>query len=135
MKPLLRRELFDGEESYFNENPEVAGMATEDGKVILNPYSTNNEDQRNAVYLNEASRLHMKSSGTPEFELTQKQNEFLDSNTYKNASAEDRRQTILARILSGDSSAQDFTDEQAQHADSVKRAMDAAEYKKAWREQ
>ena len=133
--PLLRKKLYDGEDSYFNENPDVAGMAADDGRVVLNPYSTNNDMQRQSVYQNEASRLHMRKHGTPQFDLTEKQRAFLDGNSYKDASEDDRRQTILARILSGDNSAQDFTDEQRQHADSVQRAMDSDEYKQAWDKQ
>lgn len=132
--PLLRSDLYPGEDKYFNENPDVAGMAADDGKVILNPYSTNNSVQRQAVYQNESSRLHMREHGTPSFDLTEKQRSFLDGNSYKDASDEDRRQTILARILSGDSSAQDATDEQRMHAEAIRNAMNASEYSQAWKD-
>ena len=133
--PLLRSKLYDGEDVYFKANPHVTGMAAEDGHVILNPYSSLNDDQKGAVYLNEASRLHMRSNGTPSFNLTDEQAKFLNSNTYKDASDEDRRATVLARIISGDSSVGTPTDEQVMEAESVKRAMDKAEYSNAWKEQ
>jgi hypothetical protein len=132
--PLLRKSLYKGEDSYFNENPDVAGMAAEDGSVVLNPYSTNNSAQRGAVYQNEASRLYMRANGTPSFSLTEKQQAYLNSNSYKDASDDDRRATVLARIISGDSSAGDFTDEQRQHADAIKSSMDKAEYSSAFNE-
>lgn len=133
--PLLRSKLYPGEDSYFKSNPTVTGMAAEDGRVILNPYSTLNDNEKQSVYLNEASRLHMRSNGTPSFNLTDEQTKFLNSNTYKDASDDDRRATVLARIISGDSSVGTPTDEQVMEAESVKRAMDKAEYSNAWKEQ
>jgi hypothetical protein len=132
--PLLRQNLFDGEDAYFKSKPDVTGMATEDGRVILNPYSKLSEQERGSVYKNEASRLHMRSNGTPGFSLTQKQADFLDGNAYKDASDDDRRQTILARIISGDASAQDYTDEQLSHANTIRKAMDSAEYLSAFKD-
>jgi hypothetical protein len=38
-KGIQMRKPYAGELDYFKNNPSVAGMATEDNKVILNPYS------------------------------------------------------------------------------------------------
>ena len=35
----VRPDLYEGEDKYFKENPHVAGMAAEDDRIIMNPYS------------------------------------------------------------------------------------------------
>lgn len=132
---LHRQSLHQGEDDYFSFNPEVAGMAAEDDKVIINPYSTLSDAEKRAVYRNESARIHMRNNGTPSFNMTESQKRFLDGNTYKNASDDERRATIIARIISGDSSAQDYTDEQKQIADSIGAKVDAMEYSDAFKEQ
>ena len=97
------RDPYESELEYFKTNPHVGGMATEDARVILNPYSQN--VNRDAIYQNELARLYMRENESPRFKLTPEQIKFLDATTYRNASPEDRNQTIAARILSGDPSA------------------------------
>jgi len=104
------REPYLSELSYFVSAPNVAGMATEDNRVILNPFNKSANQQ--AVYRNEMARLLMRQQGTPQVSLTDQQNKFLDTTDYRGASEQDRRQTILARLLSGDKSAQTETFEQ-----------------------
>ena len=117
------RQPFDMELKYFNENPNVAGMATEDNRIILNPNSKLNKQQKDAVLKNEASRLHMKSMGTtPQFELTPQQVESFKGSPYE-GNPDAMKQTIVGRIISGDSSAQDFTLEQKEFADTIYRQM------------
>jgi hypothetical protein len=99
-----QRPLYSGEESYFKSNPNVAGMATEDEYVILNPYSPLTQEQLNNVRVNEAARLFMNRYGVPNVSLTNEQQSNLAGTTYKNADEENRKATILARILSGDTS-------------------------------
>ena len=72
------RSPYEGEVKYFRQNPTVAGMATEDNKVILNPYSGLNNAQKKAVAMNEAVRVLMKneSSLKPNFALTEEQKYF-----------------------------------------------------------
>lgn len=108
----IRTKLFAGEDKFFKDNPTVAGMAAEDGKVILNPYSKNSKKEQEAVALNEAARVYMKQSGTkPDFALTDEQKAQFSGTPYaKDEQA--MRETIAARILSGDPSAKDATDEQ-----------------------
>ena len=99
-----QRPLYIGEESFFKSNPNVAGMATEDNYVILNPYSPLTEKQLNNVKVNEAARLFMNNYGVPNVSLTREQQSNLAGTTYNDADEEYRKATILARILSGDTS-------------------------------
>lgn len=97
----------ESELEYFKSNPTVSGMATEDDKIILNPYSKLSKKEQDAVALNEYGRIVMRTNPqfAPNFVLTDQQSKFLDSNTYKNAPEQDRLATIAARLLSNDPSA------------------------------
>ena len=97
----------ESELEYFKSNPNVSGMAAEDNKVILNPYSKLSKKEQDAVALNEYGRIVMRTNPqfAPNFVLTDEQNKFLGSNTYKNAPEQDRMATIAARLLSNDPSA------------------------------
>ena len=116
----LREKLFRGEDAYFKENPNVAGMAAEDNKVILNPYSKNSKEEQGAVYSNELSRIAMRvSKDKPTFALTPEQVEQFRGTSYE-GNDDAMRQTIAARIYSNDPSAGRPTDEQMQYADKLK---------------
>jgi hypothetical protein len=119
------RNPYEGEISYFAKNPNVAGMATEDGKVILNPYAKLKPAEYQAVAVNEAARVLIKNEPAlrPNFELTQQQRSFLDSTTYRIADEEDRKATIAARILSGDPSAGAATSEQQVYVENLRRRL------------
>jgi len=121
------RSPFPGEMEYFKKNPNVAGMAAEDNKIILNPFSKNSEDQQKSVAANEAARVWMrtKKEHAPSFRTTPQQDKYLDSTTYKNASEQDRRDTIAARIISGDSSAGKPTQDQLDFVEILRSAMSA----------
>ena len=111
-----RRDPYKSELSFFKDRPEVSGMATEDNKIILNPYSKLSKAEQQAVAQNEALRLFMKvTKVSPDFELTKEQTDFFKNTEYeKNPVA--AKQTIIARILSGDPSAQNTTPEQLKAA-------------------
>lgn len=120
-KPSNIREPYKGELDYFKKNPNVAGMATEDNKVILNPYSKLSEKEKQSVIVNETARIKMRSKEfEPTFELTKEQIKYLDSTSYKDASDKDRKATIAARILSGDPSAGKPTAEQLKFVETLK---------------
>ena len=110
------RDLEEGELDFFKKRPEVAGMATDDNKIILNPFSKNSPAEQQAVAQNEALRLFMRQQGIkPKFKLTDEQKEFFKGTEYeKDPSA--ANQTILARILTGDPSAKNATPEQIKAA-------------------
>ncbi len=119
------RKPYPGEVKYFKDNPKVAGMATEDGKVILNPYTQLTPEEYQSVAMNESARLLIKKEDglKPDFELTDQQLRFLDSSTYRNASEEDRKATIAARILSGDPSGGIPTSEQQVYVETLKERL------------
>ena len=98
-----QREPTVSEREFFKSRPEVAGMATDDNAVILNPYSTLKPEQKDAVLLNERARVYMRSSGSrPDFPLTPEQRtQFKDYSKDE----QDIRETIAARAFSGDPSA------------------------------
>ena len=101
----IRTKLFPGEDKFFSNRPDVAGMAAEDNTIILNPYSSLSKKQLRAVAENEALRLKMRQEDfTPNINLTDKQKAFFKGSEYEN-DPKAMRQTIFARIYSGDSSA------------------------------
>lgn len=93
------RPPYSGEQAYFKANPHVGGMATEDGRVILNPHSALSPEQKRAVAQNEHFRLMLNQ--TPAFPVTKHQ-QFAGPYAYDPAAT---RQTIAARVASGDPSA------------------------------
>lgn len=98
-------------------------MATEDDRVILNPYTTLNAVERDAVALNESARVIMRKSGTrPRFELTPEQIKRLKGTPYEN-NVQAARETIAARILSGDPSAGTPTPDQKLFVDQLAKIM------------
>jgi len=116
-----RPDLYPGENEYFKKNPHVAGMAAEDDRIIMNPYSTLTDTEKQAVMLNEAARVHMRRNyDAPRFDLTPDQMSTLGSYS-KNM--DDIRQTIAARILSGDPSAGKATPEQLEYVQGLRKYM------------
>ena len=115
------REPWPAELDFFQSRPDVKGMAAEDGAVVLNPYSALSDLEMCAVALNEAARIFMiqHREHRPTFELTDKQKRAFFSYGPEDAVKE----TIAARILSGDPSALDFTPEQLAFVDSLRTAM------------
>jgi len=110
----LLREPFQSELDYFDKNRNVTGMAAGDNKIILNPYSSLNEQQKDSVIKNEATRILIRTGQVekPSFDLTEEQNKYLDNSTYKNAGEDDRKATIAARLFTGDTSGQNATEDQ-----------------------
>lgn len=108
------RDPFPSEDDYFRKNVGVAGMAAEDGRIILNPHNTLSDGEREAVARNEAARLYMREHNvTPDFDVTPEQSAPFKGTAYeKDAPA--MRSTILARALSGDPSAGSLTPQQQQ---------------------
>jgi len=113
-----RSELLPGEDKYFKSNLGVAGMAAEDGKVILNPYSKNKPEEQDAVARNEAARLYMRNNEIkPSFALTKEQRAQFAGTPYAN-DEQVMRETIAAHIFSGDPSAKTATQEQKDFVES-----------------
>ena len=119
------RKPYESEMQYFEQNRNVAGMATEDGKVILNPFSGLKPEEYQSVAVNESARLLMKKdpSLVPNFDLTDQQIRMLDTGTYRNADQADRRATIAARLLAGDPSGGVPTSEQQVFVQSLRKRL------------
>lgn len=100
----IRQNLFPSEDTYFKTNPHVAGMAAETNDIILNPYSPSGVNH-DAVARNEALRLYMRQSNvTPSFDVTDEQRNAFQGTSY-GTNDDALKQTIAARIYSGDPSA------------------------------
>lgn len=119
--PYADRQPHQSERNYFAANPRVAGMATEDGKVILNDFSGLSPQNREAVRTNELARLLMQNDPAykPAFALTPQQSQNLNSTTYANAPEQMRQDTIAARLFSGDPSGGTATPEQGQFVNAL----------------
>lgn len=102
----IRNKLFPGEDAFFKNRPEITGMAAGDGKIILNPYSKLSKQSFFSVAMNEALRLKMRKDNynPPKFAITDKQKKFFEGTEYED-NPKFMRETILARIYSGDPSA------------------------------
>jgi hypothetical protein len=99
------RPPYPGEDEFFWLHPTVAGMAGEDGQVTLNPHSSLSDAEKMGVARNEAIRLHQREHGLDySFPLTDSQAQSLMGSAYENDPAA-ARQTVVARIMSGDPSA------------------------------
>ena len=99
------RKPFAGEDKFFKGRPEVGGMAAEDGKIILNPYSPLKEQEKMQVAKNEAIRLWMRDNKTKiPFDVTKDQSKAFSKTEY-GSNPQALKETIVARILTGDKSA------------------------------
>ena len=99
------RKPFAGEDKFFKGRPEVGGMAAEDGKIILNPYSPLKEQEKMQVAKNEAIRLWMRDNKTKiPFDITKDQSKAFSETEY-GSNPQALKETIVARILTGDKSA------------------------------
>ena len=112
----IRSELYPGEETFFRQNPHVAGRAAEDNSVTLNPYSKLTQREQLSVVQNERARVIMRSGNSPGFRLTKDQKKAFRGY----GTDQDIRETIVGRIISGDRSAGAFTKEQSEFANRLK---------------
>lgn len=100
------------ERTWFRQNENVTGFASEDRKIVLNPFCRLDSAERNSVCLNEAYRLLMNELNiVPNIRLTAAQKKAFKGTAYENSEAA-LKQTIVARIASGDPSAGKATAEQ-----------------------
>ncbi len=121
------RNPYESELEFFQKNPNVSGMATEDNRVILNPYSNLSGAEQNAVILNERARLAIRNNlvPPPDFDLTPEQIEAFSQiqNGRPYGNMRQIRETIAARILSGDPSALNPTADQMHYAQQLREAL------------
>ena len=119
----MERDPFQSESEYFKANPHVAGMAAEDNRIVMNPYSALRSHELDSVRMNEAARIHMRGGVAPSFSLTDEQNQALSQTDYAKAADPERRATIAARIRSGDPSAGKPTPEQLDFVAQLRSVM------------
>lgn len=113
------RAPFDSELDFFKKNPNVTGMAAEDGRIILNPFSDLDPAAQNVVATNEAARLLMRENKIkPDFDVTEEQRSKFKGTAYEE-DEEALKETILARAISGDPSAGKLTARQKEWANLV----------------
>ena len=122
----LLREPYPGEQQYLQANPHVGGMATEDGRIILNPYSPLQPHEKAAVAQNEAARLAMRGMAPPP-NMSKPQSGYLatvdNGKPYGGGNDRAQRETIIGRYLSGDPSAGTMSPEQSAYAAEVARQI------------
>ena len=117
------RRPYKSEDTYFALNPNVTGMAAEDGRIVLNPYSGLKYEQQLGVAKNEAIRLFMRENKIdPQFKVTPEQMKSFQGTDY-GTNAPALRQTLVARILTGDPSAGNATEEQRKAAQSIMQQL------------
>jgi hypothetical protein len=121
------RRPYQSELLYFHQNPHVGGMAAEDGKIILNPVSMLKPEEQMAVARNEAARLYMRENKlVPNFDITPEQKSSFANTEYGTAQNEPYlKQTVAARILTGDPSAGAVTQQQKDYATWIQTQLDA----------
>lgn len=121
----VRDQLYPGEHQYFRQNPHVSGMAADDGRIILNPYSQLQQHEYDAVAKNEAARLFFRENQNRfkfDFDPTPEQFEAFRNTPYQN-DPYNLRATIISRIISGDPSAGNVTTRQQQWADWIQEQL------------
>lgn len=119
------RGLYPSEDVFFKSRPEVAGMASEDGAIILNPYSQIPEDNYIHIAKLEAARHYMNNMGDsfPKFELTPAQLKYFRDDIKYNGGEQKWKETLISRILVGDPTAGKITEEQDRAARQVIEGM------------
>lgn len=111
------------EQAFFALNPNVGGYAAEDRSIVLNQGSSLSNRELGAVAQNEAARLYMRDRGiVPDFKLTKEQEQKFQGTTYA-SNPEALKQSIAARILTGDQSAGKITKEQKSFSQSLLKQM------------
>lgn len=117
------RNPYPTEDDYFRKNPKVAGMAAEDNRIIMNPYSPLSERERSAVMMNEAARVHMRTglAPAPRYDMSPAQLKAFAG--YGTNNLDDIRQTFAARVLSGDPSAIEPSPEQTAYVQQLRTLM------------
>lgn len=108
------RDPFAGESEFFKKRPEVGGMAAEDGKIVLNPFSPLKDSEKMLVAKNEAIRLWLRDNKVePKFNVTPEQMKMFTNTEYgKPENEQALKHTLIARFLTGDPSAGQMTDMQ-----------------------
>lgn len=120
---------FDPESAFFERNPHVAGMAAEDGMIVLNPFAALDTSQREGVLRNELYRLLVRQQHLPAYDgpVSPQQEQMLNATPfYASAPAADRIATLFGRMLAGDQSAGEILPQQKAYLDSISAPFEEA---------
>jgi hypothetical protein len=120
------RQPYESERTYFANNRHVAGMAADDGRIILNPYSGHTPTQQRAVAINEAVRLFLREKQPPlDFTVTPEQLRTFTGTAYAlPENAIHLKSSLLGRIIAGDPSAGTPTPRQLEWAEWLRRQLE-----------
>mgnify|MGYP003148972571 CR=1 FL=1 len=106
IKISIRDSLFPGEDSYYKENPHVAGMyVKETDDITINPYrdpSLSPAEREGLIRLETFRGAMSRDKIVPSFELTKKQTDWLREVKYPEGAW---KETIASRIVAGDPTA------------------------------
>jgi hypothetical protein len=116
------------EHTFFEKNKHVGGYVADDGKIVINPYSSLKPHEKVAVARLEATRAYMNENNiVPDFDITPEQSSFfkkIDPDNYgKEGNEKYLKQSIVSRITVGDPTAGNFTPEQKAFADRIVTSM------------
>lgn len=119
------RQPTPSEYGFFSQNMNVPGYAAPDNSVVLNPFTAFalHPGMKQAIMANELARIAMRTGLIPQYGggLTRSQAQTLNATPhYQNASHQDRVNTILARLLSGDPSGGKATKKQREYVDRLR---------------
>jgi hypothetical protein len=118
-----KRAPYESELSFF-QNSGVPAYSSEDGAVVFNPFVHLDPAARRSLEMNEAARVWMsRNQLRPSFSLNPFQQSALSGTHYANASEDARRETVAARLLSGDPSVGAPTPEQDAFVKRLRYAM------------
>ena len=113
------RKASQEEVQWFKVNQNVSGYAINDGFIVISPFTKLSKKEIKSVCINEAIRLFMREYQiNPKIKLTRMQTNFFKGTVYEN-NADEACQSIIARIISGDPSALDYTNHQRALANKI----------------
>jgi len=127
------RNPYPSELDYFSKNPDVSGMATDDKRIILNPYSGLSKEQEESVLRNEATRIFLREKEYKyDFDVTPEQQQIFSNTTYNQPGNENElKSTILARAVSGDPSSGILSKRQQEWVQRILKELKYRELKSA----
>jgi hypothetical protein len=119
------RQATESEKAFFKRQPEVAGYAAPDNRVVLNPFLQRTDQQKAAVIQNERIRhFLMQNPQQFTFQFAPHQSKWATGNEYRKSPAS-FQQSIIARILTGDDSLAPYSPEQLEAAKKVQSVIAA----------
>jgi hypothetical protein len=117
------RKPYPSEYQFFFQNAGVPGYAAPDNQVVFNPFTMMDPRMKQAIMANELARIAMRQGLIPPYRggLTKQQTQTMNTTPYyQTASHQDRVNTVLARLLSGDPSAGKGSKKQREYVDRLR---------------